>query len=181
MSASRPDRRRIATAGVLIVVTLALVGGSRRGAEGSFLPAAQQRARFEARVSRVRVNVIVTDDDGNFVDDLTAEDFTIYEDGVPQEVLEVQLIDLEAGVVTTVRAGIAGGPDAPAIAADVADDPSVPPRRVDVGDDTPAARSDVEPAERYGGVIFLIDFTGLSLLRHGSERGKPCRSCPKPS
>ena len=158
-------RRPTATAGALLVVVLALVGGDRRvaeGAEGSFLPATQQRARFEARVSRVRVNVIVTDDDGNFVDDLTAEDFRIYEDGVPQEVLEAQLIDLEAGVVTTVRTSIAGGADTSAIAADVADDPSVPARRGEVGDETPAATADMNPAERYGGVIFFIDFTGLT-------------------
>ena len=41
---------------------------------------AQQRPVFQATVAQVRVDVIVTDDDGRFVRDLSLEDFIIYED-----------------------------------------------------------------------------------------------------
>jgi len=58
-----------------------------------------QRPQFEANVSRVRVDVIVTDDDGNFVEDLRPEDFVLFEDDEPQPILYVQLVDLGSGRV----------------------------------------------------------------------------------
>jgi Ca-activated chloride channel family protein len=41
---------------------------------------------FESRVDMVSVAVAVTDDEGNFITDLEAEDFTVLEDGVRQEI-----------------------------------------------------------------------------------------------
>ena len=60
---------------------------------------------FGATVARVRVDVIVTDGDGDFVTDLAASDFSVFEDGEPQEILDVQLVDLIAGEVRTLRRG----------------------------------------------------------------------------
>jgi VWFA-related protein len=64
-----------------------------------FAPAAQQQAGFEARVERVRIDIIVTNEAGGFVDDLALHELAIFEDGTPQEILEVQLVDLAAGTI----------------------------------------------------------------------------------
>lgn len=63
------------------------------------LPLQQDAARqkYEATISRVRVDVIVTDGDGRFVDGLEADDFVVYEDGQRQQILEVQLVAPEGG------------------------------------------------------------------------------------
>jgi VWFA-related protein len=65
----------------------------------------EQRPVFGATVSRVRVDVVVTDSEGNFIDDLTPEDFVVLDDGVEQSVLSMQLVDLRAGIVTDLIAG----------------------------------------------------------------------------
>ncbi len=41
---------------------------------------------FESQVDMVSVAVAVTDDEGNFITDLEIEDFTVFEDGVRQEI-----------------------------------------------------------------------------------------------
>ena len=64
------------------------------------LPA--QTPTFRSAVSRVRVDAIVTDKDGNFIDDLKADDFRVFEDGVEQEILNVQFVSLTSGKVTNV-------------------------------------------------------------------------------
>ena len=56
-----------------------------------------QAPLFRSAVTRVRVDAIVTDEDGNFIDDLKKEDFQISEDGVEQRILNVQLVSLETG------------------------------------------------------------------------------------
>lgn len=78
--------------------------GGQRGRDQTLeeamrVPQEQGSELFGATVSRVRVDVIVTDDDGNFVSDLSAADFVVSEDGVRQEILDVQLVDLAAGEV----------------------------------------------------------------------------------
>ena len=67
------------------------------------LPA--QTPLFRSAVTRVRVDAIVTDSDGNFVDNLTREDFQLFEDGVEQRILNVQLVDLESGETIDVASG----------------------------------------------------------------------------
>jgi VWFA-related protein len=65
------------------------------------LPAqTRQQPQFEAVVNRVRVDVIVTDEQGEFVADLEAKDFRLFEDEVEQQVLQIQLVDLDAGFIT---------------------------------------------------------------------------------
>ena len=65
----------------------------------SRIPQSSQPQMFDAMVSRVRVDVIVTDRDGNFVADLGPDEFTLLEDGRKQKVLNLQLVDLPAGRV----------------------------------------------------------------------------------
>jgi VWFA-related protein len=64
----------------------------------------QRPADFRAVVDRVRIDVIVTDEDGNFVTDLRPDEFVLYEDGDPQPVMGFQLVDLAEGEVTDLAA-----------------------------------------------------------------------------
>lgn len=70
--------------------------------------APQQRPDFSTAVDRVRVDVLVTDGEGRFVDDLTLEDFVLLEDGVEQPLLSAVRVDLEAGEVQAVDPGPGG-------------------------------------------------------------------------
>jgi VWFA-related protein len=51
-----------------------------------------QKPTFSVRVDLVTNDVIVKDDKGNFVPDLTKDDFEIYEDGVKQDISSMTLI-----------------------------------------------------------------------------------------
>ena len=95
-----------ALACTFVLVTSAVEAPSLRARQ---LATTQQRPRFESTVSRVRVNVIVTDREGRFVDDLRAEDFAVFEDAERREVLELQLIDLAAGEVRSLLAEAGAG------------------------------------------------------------------------
>lgn len=97
-------------------------------------------------MSRVRVDVIVRDDDGGFVDDLTAADFRIFEDGDEQAILGLQFVDLPAGVlVDRTRRASPSGALSTLLAAD--SDPSA---------GTPSERS-----SDFGAMVFLVDFQNL--------------------
>ncbi len=122
---------------------------------------AAQQPRFEASVNRVRVNVIVTDTDGRFVEDLSAEDFLVYEDGELREGIDVQLVDLSAGVVTPLSTTLSTG------------EPPSGRRPVEPGA-TPDAPDHDAVAERFGALVFFIDFTGLDHITklHFNERWK---------
>ncbi len=109
-------------------------------------PSSTQRPQFEAFVARVRVDVIVTDDEGGFVDDLRLEDFTLFEDGAQQEILDLQLVDLSAGKVSD-RIGATAAPSA-------ATDPNTVPTA------DPAVASSASASD-LGAMIFLIDGAGL--------------------
>ena len=100
--------------------------------------------RFEATVSRVRVDVIVRDGDGVFIGDLTADDFRIFEDGDEQAILSVQMVDLPAGVLfdRTQSANTSTPIDLVA-----GSDPST---------GTPSERS-----SDFGAMVFVIDFQNL--------------------
>ena len=69
-----------------------------------------QTPTFRSAVTRVRLDAIVSDDDGNFIDNLTAGDFSLLEDGVAQEIVDVQLVSVESGRVKSVGARNATGP-----------------------------------------------------------------------
>jgi VWFA-related protein len=51
----------------------------------------QQRPTFSVQVDLVTNDVMVRDDQGNFVSDLQREDFEIYEDGVKQDIISMTL------------------------------------------------------------------------------------------
>ena len=82
----------------------------------------------------VRVDVIVTDKAGNFVMDLTQDDFEVTESNAPQKVETFKRVDLDGGLIP--------GSDGPARAI-----------RSDIDEETEAARDDVR---LFG--IFLDDY-----------------------
>ncbi len=57
-------------------------------------PPQQPPVTFQLEVEYVEVNAVVTDDRGNFIRDLSREDFSILEEGEPQEIAEFALVDL---------------------------------------------------------------------------------------
>jgi len=74
-------------------------------ATGSVLTAGQQaqeqrptidadRPTFRAEVEYVEVDALVTDEEGRFVRDLTANDFEVFEDGQRQEIAAFSLVDI---------------------------------------------------------------------------------------
>lgn len=108
-----------------------------------------QRPRFGATVARVKVDVIVSRDNG-FIEDLTAGEFRVFEDGNPVRVLGVELVDLTRG------------------SAPVPDEPASPARTAEPGAD-PAARQALTPSlaggaagQAPGAMVFLIDIPSLS-------------------
>lgn len=74
----------------LLMVTLssALIG------QQADAPPQQPQVTFKSEVNFVEVDAIVTDDDGTFVSDLTADDFEILEDGEPQTVTSFGIVDI---------------------------------------------------------------------------------------
>jgi VWFA-related protein len=89
---------------------------------------------FRAGVNFVRVDVIVTDKAGNFVTDLTQNDFEVTENNAPQKVETFKRIDLDGGLMP--------GPEGPARAI-----------RSDTDEEIEASRDDVR---LFG--IFLDDY-----------------------
>jgi VWFA-related protein len=69
----------------------------------------QPDIRFQVEINYVEIDAVVTDAAGNFVRDLTVEDFQVLEDGKPQDVSAFTLVDLPVERV-----------DAPLFAPDVA-------------------------------------------------------------
>ena len=94
------------TAACLCLSTVAVVGSH---AEARHL-LLQEPTQFRSAVTRVRVDTVVTDGDDNFIDNLTAEDFRLLEDGVAQEITGVQLVRVESGRVTSVGSRGSSGP-----------------------------------------------------------------------
>ena len=143
---------------VLLLVILITVAGSplastmeRRSSSSTFF---QQRPVFGATVSQVQVDAIVTNRSGEFVDNLTEADFTIYEDNEPQQILDIQLIDLAAGTVVDLGNSEATSQTFDSTnATDSSDEATKAP-------DTIAA---VDSATNYGALVFLIDGSSLDL------------------
>ena len=101
-------------------------------------PSATAGQQFRTDVEIVRVDVVVTDNDGAFIDDLRAGEFTLFEDGARQDIVSVELVDLAARQVQQVamEAGVPGEP-------------------------TPELRPAVSAGD-LGAVIFFIDLPGLA-------------------
>jgi len=126
---------------------------------------AQQQPVFQATVAQVRVDVIVTDDDGNFIRNLSLDDFLIYEDDEAQEILSVELVDLSEG--TVLRLGQQAMP-AVVAAEGVAADPTpttepAPAAGPLATEEAPGAATDADlAATDLGAVIYIIDGPGIS-------------------
>jgi len=134
-----PIARKLCVISALLGVAIAVAPGA----------GALQRQRFEATVSRVRVDVIVRDNDGNFIDDLAATDFRIFEDDREQEIVGVQLVDLPGGVlVDRSRDAATPGRDASRTTT-LAADPD------------PSAGNPNERSSDFGAMVFVVDFQGL--------------------
>ena len=102
----------VLTAACLCLSSVAVVG-SHAEARYPLLQAPTQSAQaptFRSAVTRVRVDTVVTDGDGNFIDNLTTEDFRLLGDGVVQEITGVQLVRVESGRVTSVGSRSSSGP-----------------------------------------------------------------------
>jgi VWFA-related protein len=65
-------------------------------AEAAADEAQDQPPIFRTGINFIRVDVIVTDDDGNPVRDLEAADFQVFEDGEPQTIESFQLVEIGA-------------------------------------------------------------------------------------
>jgi VWFA-related protein len=98
-----------------LVVTCALVAGALTAIGGAQAPAqppaeqqptAEQQPQqpvFRTGINFVRVDVIVTDNKGNSVADLQAEDFEVVEDGTTQKIEAFKLIKLDGGVAEAAK------------------------------------------------------------------------------
>jgi VWFA-related protein len=102
--------------------------------------ATAQQPQFRAAVETVRVDAVVTDGDGNFIDDLRAGEFTLFEDGEQREIVTVELVDLANRQVRRIGSEVSVAPNAP-----------------------PAATSSAagERASDLGAIVFFIDLPGL--------------------
>ena len=120
--------------------------GAALGVPASQLGAFQeQRPPFRGTVARVSVDVIVKDQDGRFVGDLQPADFRLFEDGVPQQILSVDVVD------SALDAGREGSSGLVGLA------PAVPP-----GEPTGAAAGTsggraITGSADLGAVVYLID------------------------
>ena len=67
--------------------------------------AASQRPKFGTSTAAVLVDVVVRDKKGKPVSGLTAEDFQVFEDGVPQKIISCDASGLLAPMAQPMRAG----------------------------------------------------------------------------
>ncbi len=142
---------------ILLVIVITVAGSSlastmeRRSSSSTFF---QQRPVFGATVSQVQVDAIVTNRSGEFVDNLTQADFTVYEDNEPQQILDIQLIDLVAGTIVDL-----GDSEDTSQTFDSTN-------ATDSSDEvtkTPDNIAAVDSATNYGALVFLIDGPSLDL------------------
>jgi len=146
----RSSFRTVGSAGVLLVALLGLaqappVAARQGGQQSQATPVTEPGQRqpppgqpqppvFKTGINFVRVDVIITDKNGNTVPDLRQSDFEVVEDGKPQTIETFKLVKLDGGVTPT-----ADGP----------------PRaiRTDYDEESEAARDDVRLF-----AIFLDDY-----------------------
>ena len=84
--------RRFALTRVAIVAALGCVAAT--SAIGQAPSQTPQLPTFRTGVRVVEVDVVVRDRDGKFVDNLTTDDFEILEDGEPQEIQHLSVVNL---------------------------------------------------------------------------------------
>jgi VWFA-related protein len=89
--------RRLALALAVLLATVGLAAQDAPPPATEAAPPAESQAEapsFPAEIEQVVVDVVVTDDDGNPVRDLTREDFAVYEDDVLQTVVSFDAIEV---------------------------------------------------------------------------------------
>ena len=112
---------------------------------------------FRAAVTRVRVDTIVTDKDGNFVDGLTAADFRVFEDGVEQDILNVQLVSLTDRTVRDMGSRASKQPvPEDTDTGSIAEQPAV--REEPTAVDAPPAR---RTTASLGAIVYLVDLPSM--------------------
>lgn len=115
----------------LLVVALSLLIAAPHSHAG------QQNPQFTAAVHTVRVDVVVTDGQGEFIGDLSPDDFTLFEDGERQDIVSVELVDLAARQVQRLS----------------------PPAEVSTASGVQGP--DANRASDLGAMVFFIDLPGL--------------------
>ncbi len=120
-------------------------------------PLARQVYKFETTTQLVVINVTAKDRDGKPIENLTASDFTVTEDGKPQEIKVFEYQRLEEAPLAPRPAGFATRPDAAA-----AGTPAATPAAA------PAVRSVIAPAKpgevKYRDsrlLVLYFDFQGM--------------------
>jgi VWFA-related protein len=76
--------------GLALLGALAASAGALR-ASAQQAAAAQERPTFSVQIDLVTTDVVARDANGNFVSDLTRDDFDVYEDGLKQQVVSLTL------------------------------------------------------------------------------------------
>ena len=76
-----------------LAALLVALGGSALGSQ-SAAPTGPQTPTFSVNVEYVEVDAVVTDRDGQFVRDLTKDDFQIFEDRKPQAISTFSIVDI---------------------------------------------------------------------------------------
>ena len=92
----------------------ALVGSLSAQAPAPVQPAAaapQQTPTFRIQIDAVTMDVIVKDENGRFISDLTKDDFEVFEDGVKQDLASLTVVS--GGRVSNVLGYAARGPGDP--------------------------------------------------------------------
>ncbi len=80
--------------GVFVFVALTALVAAQSQPAPSQQPAAQQTPTFKAQVEFVEVDALVTDQQGQFVRNLTKDDFQVFEDGKRQTISTFSLVDI---------------------------------------------------------------------------------------
>src|SRR5437899_9099058 len=98
--------RQLATLGALFFIAFALKGDAQQSPpqkqqqqQQQQQPAGQQPPVFKTGINYVRVDVIVSDKQGNPVDNLQEADFDVTEDGKAQKIDTFKLVKLDGGVL----------------------------------------------------------------------------------
>jgi len=82
---------------VVPMLVLAFLGAQVSGYTQQ--PSGEQPPRFGVEVNFVEVDALVVDADGNFVSNLSQEDFEVLEDGIPQEIATFRVVDIPVAPV----------------------------------------------------------------------------------
>jgi VWFA-related protein len=97
-------------AGAALLLALGAQGSAQQPAKPASPPAqpqaadqAQQPPIFRAGINYVRVDVIISDKNGNPVADMQASDFDVFEDNKPQKIDTFKLIKLDGGTADAIK------------------------------------------------------------------------------